>query len=86
MDDKSIIHHIQHLVDEEHQLDQKGDRSPDDHKRYQDAQSRARPVLGSPRQRRARREFGEDPDQAESATRRSSRATSSRPAAVRDPL
>ena len=35
MDDQSILHRIQHLVDEEHRLDEASDRSPDDHKRHQ---------------------------------------------------
>ncbi|HEV7516948.1 MAG TPA: DUF2630 family protein [Thermoanaerobaculia bacterium] len=64
MDDKSIIHHIQHLVDEEHQLDQKGDRSPDDHQRYQALKVELDQCWDLLRQRRARREFGEDADQA----------------------
>jgi hypothetical protein len=64
MDDKGIIHHIQHLVDEEHQLDQKSDRSPDDHERYRKLQVELDQCWDLLRQRRARREFGENPDQA----------------------
>ena len=64
MDDNTIIHHIQHLVDEEHQLDQKGDRSPDDHQRYQALKVELDQCWDLLRQRRARRELGEDPDQA----------------------
>ena len=64
MEDKSIFHHIQHLVDEEHQLDQKPDRTPDDHKRYDAIKVELDQCWDLLRQRRARREFGEDPDQA----------------------
>ena len=64
MEDKSIFHHIQHLVDEEHQLDGKADRTPDDYKRYDAIKVELDQCWDLLRQRRARREFGEDPDQA----------------------
>jgi len=63
-DDKSILQHIQHLVDQEHQLDGKGDRSPEDHERHRAVQIELDQCWDLLRQRRARREFGEDPDQA----------------------
>jgi hypothetical protein len=44
MDDQSILHRIQHLVDEEHRLDSQTSRSPEDHERHRSA----RPVLGPP--------------------------------------
>jgi len=64
MDDQSILHRIQHLVDEEHRLDGASDRSPDDHKRHQAIQVELDQCWDLLRQRRARREFGEDPEQA----------------------
>ena len=64
MDDQTLLHRIQHLVDEEHRLDQHPDRSPEDHQRYQALQVELDQCWDLLRQRRARREFGEDPDQA----------------------
>jgi Protein of unknown function (DUF2630) len=64
MDDQSILQRIQHLVDEEHRLDGRQDRSPEDHKRYHDIQVELDQCWDLLRQRRARREFGDDPDQA----------------------
>ena len=64
MDDQSILHRIQHLVDEEHRLDSATERSPDDRKRHQEIQVELDQCWDLLRQRRARREFGEDPGQA----------------------
>jgi hypothetical protein len=65
MDDKSILQHIQKLVEEEHQLDQQGsDRSPEHRQRHQDIQVELDQYWDLLRQRRARREFDEDPDKA----------------------
>ncbi|HEX4962511.1 MAG TPA: DUF2630 family protein [Thermoanaerobaculia bacterium] len=64
MDDRSILHHIQHLVDEEHRLDNSQQRSPDEHARHQAIQVELDQCWDLLRQRRARREFGENPDQA----------------------
>ncbi|HEX9943419.1 MAG TPA: DUF2630 family protein [Thermoanaerobaculia bacterium] len=64
MDDQTILQRIQHLVDEEHRLDQHQDRSPEDHKRYHDLRVELDQCWDLLRQRRARREFGDDPDQA----------------------
>ena len=64
MDDQSILHRIQHLVDEEHRLDDRSDHSPEDHQRHQALQVELDQCWDLLRQRRARREFGEDPDQA----------------------
>jgi len=65
MDDTSILHHIQRLVDEEHQLDRQGDRSPADHERYQRLKVELDQCWDLLRQRRARREFGDDPEGAQ---------------------
>ena len=64
MDDQSILHHIQHLVDEEHRLEGASDRSPDDHKRHQALQVELDQCWDLLRQRRALRETGGDPSQA----------------------
>jgi hypothetical protein len=64
MDDQTILHRIQHLVDEEHRLDQHHDRSPEDHKRYQALEVELDQCWDLLRQRRARREFDKDPDKA----------------------
>jgi hypothetical protein len=64
MDDQSILHRIQHLVDEEHRLDGKNDHSPDDRQRHQALQVELDQCWDLLRQRRARREFGKDPEQA----------------------
>ena len=63
MEDTSILHHIQNLVDEEHRLDQQGDRSPADHERDQRLKVELDQCWDLRRQRRARRQFGDDPDQ-----------------------
>lgn len=64
MDDQSILHRIQHLVDEEHRLDDEKSRSPEDHERHRALQVELDRCWDLLRQRRARREFGEDPDGA----------------------
>ncbi len=64
MDDQSILHRIQHLVDEEHGLDAKNDHSPDDRHRHQALQVELDQCWDLLRQRRARREFGKDPETA----------------------
>ncbi len=64
MDDQTLLHRIQHLVDEEHQLDQHPERSPEDHQRYQALQVELDQCWDLLRQRRARREFDQDPDKA----------------------
>jgi hypothetical protein len=64
MDDQTILHRIQHLVDEEHRLDQNAGRSPEDHQRHQDIRVELDQCWDLLRQRRARREFDDDPDKA----------------------
>jgi len=64
MDDQSILHRIQHLVDEEHRLDDQKSRSPEDHERHRTIQVELDQCWDLLRQRRARREFGDDPDGA----------------------
>jgi hypothetical protein len=64
MDDQTLLHRIQHLVDEEHRLDQHPQRSPEDHQRYEALKVELDQCWDLLRQRRARREFDQDPDQA----------------------
>ena len=64
MDDQSILHRIQHLVDEEHRLDARNDHSADDRHRHQTLQVELDQCWDLLRQRRARREFGKDPEKA----------------------
>jgi hypothetical protein len=64
MDDQTVLHRIQHLVDEEHRLDQHTERSAEDHERYRTLQVELDQCWDLLRQRRARREFDQDPDQA----------------------
>ena len=64
MDDQTLLYRIQHLVDEEHRLDQQHDHSPADRERHRALQVELDQCWDLLRQRRARREFGDDPDQA----------------------
>ena len=64
MEDQSILKRIQHLVDEEHRLYGDSNRSPEDHKRYEALQVELDQCWDLLRQRRAKREFGDDPDEA----------------------
>lgn len=64
MDDQSILHRIQHLVDEEHRLDNQTAHSPEDREHHQAIRVELDQCWDLLRQRRAKREFGEDPDEA----------------------
>jgi hypothetical protein len=64
MDDQSILHRIQHLVDEEHRLDNQQGHSPEDRERHHALRVELDQCWDLLRQRRARREFGDDPDGA----------------------
>jgi hypothetical protein len=64
MEDQSILKRIQHLVDEEHRLDGHPNRSQEDHQRHEEIRVELDQCWDLLRQRRAKREFGEDPDQA----------------------
>jgi hypothetical protein len=65
MSDKTILQHIQELVDEEHRLQQAGQPGDDMHERVRHIQEQLDQCWDLLRQRRARREFGEDPDAAQ---------------------
>jgi hypothetical protein len=68
VNDRDILADIQSMVAEEHRLLDKGEAgsglAPEDRKRLEDIQVHLDQCWDLLRQRRARREFGEDPDQA----------------------
>jgi len=67
MDDRDILHRITSLVDEEHELRERHvgvGRHDDDRTRLAELERRLDQCWDLLRQRRARREFGEDPDAA----------------------
>ena len=63
--DEGVLHHIQKLVDEEHALLSNGTRDDEAHQRLAALHVELDQCWDLLRQRRARREFGEDPDRAE---------------------
>ena len=63
MDDAQILQHITALVDEEHAI--RGDGAPTDVERLRRVEETLDQCWDLLRQRRARREFGEDVDAAE---------------------
>jgi Protein of unknown function (DUF2630) len=63
--DASVLAHIQRLVAEEHQLLQRGESEPDDSKRLAHLQVELDQCWDLLRQRRALRETGGDPSQAQ---------------------
>ncbi|RYF39935.1 MAG: DUF2630 family protein [Comamonadaceae bacterium] len=64
MNDKSILEHIDALIAEEHTL-REGAASAADPQRLQHVEQELDQCWDLLRQRRARREFGQDPDSAE---------------------
>jgi Protein of unknown function (DUF2630) len=64
MDDASIQDRIERLVAEEHELQQTGG-DPERHERLQAVKVELDRCWDLLRQRRAREEFGQDPDEAE---------------------
>jgi hypothetical protein len=64
MQDGSILVHIEQLVDEERRLRQKTDPADDALKKLAQLEVELDRYWDLLRQRRARREFGEDPEQA----------------------
>jgi len=62
--DDSVLHHIDQLVKEEEQLYGKGELSMDDHARLDHLKVQLDQCWDLLRQRRALREFGDDPDKA----------------------
>ena len=65
MSDKSILAHIGELMDEEHRLQNDASPSAGAHARIRHLEEQLDQCWDLLRQRRARREFGEDPDAAQ---------------------
>jgi hypothetical protein len=65
MDDKSILDHINELVHEENRLRQNSDQAGTNDARLRDVTYQLDQCWDLLRQRRAKREFGEDPDTAQ---------------------
>ena len=65
MDDTIITHHITDLVTEEQELRSDADLTDEERRRLDDIQVELDRCYDLLRQRRARREYGEDPDQDE---------------------
>lgn len=63
MDDQSVLTHINELVAEEHRLRQEG-ANPDSHQRLKQVEEQLDQCWDLLRQRQARSEFGENPDDA----------------------
>ena len=63
--DQIAIDHIKHLADEEHRLYEQGSLDDGDQKRLASIQIELNQCWDLLRQRRARREFGEDPNEAQ---------------------
>jgi hypothetical protein len=63
--DEGVLHHIQKLVAEEHELLDHGSRGDHAEERLRKLQVELDQCWDLLRQRRAKREFGEDPDEAE---------------------
>ena len=64
MADESILDHINRLVDEEHRLREHATPADDDKRRLKQLEVKLDQCWNLLRQRRARREYGEDPNQA----------------------
>ena len=62
--DKTVLERIQDLVDEEHQLYEQGDMDDEVRRKLADVEVELDQCWDLLRQRRAKREFGEDPSQA----------------------
>jgi hypothetical protein len=64
MSDASILQHVSTLVDEEHRLRTAGVTSPADQQRLRHLEEQLDQCWDLLRQRRAKREFGQDPSAA----------------------
>ena len=65
MSDTTILDHINQLIDEEHRLLNEGKPGGDTHARLRHVQEELDQCWDLLRQRRAKREFGENPDSAQ---------------------
>ena len=64
MDEKDILSRISALVDEEHTLREGTDHSDDEHARMQELEVQLDQCWDLLRQRRAKRQYGDDPEEA----------------------
>jgi hypothetical protein len=64
VEDESVLAHITRLVEEEHQLRRQSDPAEEDKRRLEQVEVELDQCWDLLRQRRARREYGEDPRQA----------------------
>ncbi len=65
MDEKEILHRIHALVDEEHTLREGTEHTDDQRTRMQELEVQLDQCWDLLRQRRAKRQYGEDPEEAE---------------------
>ena len=64
MDEKDIFSRINELVDEEHKLRESGDHTADQRARLGELEAHLDQCWDLLRQRRAKRQYGENPDEA----------------------
>jgi hypothetical protein len=65
MDEKDLISRISALVDEEHQLRDNGEHTDEQRARMADLETQLDQCWDLLRQRRAKRQYGEDPEDAQ---------------------
>ena len=65
MDEKDILSRIHDLVDEEHRLRDSGEHTEEQRARIAELEAHLDQCWDLLRQRRAKRQYGEDPDEAE---------------------
>lgn len=65
MEDKDILSRIHALVDEEHQLRESGEHTDDQRARIEELEAHLDQCWDLLRQRRAKSQYGENPDEAE---------------------
>ena len=65
MDEKDILSRIHSLVDEEHKLRESSAHTDEDRSRIAELEKHLDQCWDLLRQRRAKRQYGEDPDEAE---------------------
>ena len=65
MDEKDILSHISALVEEEHKLREGSDHTEEQRSRMNEIDAHLDQCWDLLRQRRAKRQYGEDPDEAE---------------------
>ncbi len=68
--DQPVLGHIKRLVEEEHKLYSQGKRGEEDQTRLESIEVELDQCWDLLRQRRARREFGQDPNEAQVRPRR----------------